>query len=72
MLDRKSDLSIEKDKRCVGVLVRDTEKGGLQPSQDPFGAVRYRDGNGEIQHAGSVDEAWDRIRAEHESRKEKR
>jgi hypothetical protein len=27
------------------------------------------DGNGKIQHAGSVDDAWDKIIADHASRK---
>ena len=63
----KNDVSSEKDNWCDGVTVRDTEKEAL-PTLAP---VRYRDANGELHYAGSVDEAWDRIKAEHESRKEK-
>ena len=61
----KSDLSIEKSNRCDGVTVRDTEKEALRM----FAPVRYRDANGELHYAGNVQDAWDRIKAEHESRK---
>jgi hypothetical protein len=61
----KSDLSTEKGNRCDGVTVRDTEKEALAI----LSPVRYRGANGELHYAGSVQDAWDKITADHESRK---
>ena len=45
----------------------DWSKGSQQ--NDGGNGVEYMDGNGKIQHAGSMGEAWDKIIAEHATRK---
>ena len=71
--DRKMDLSTEKQSNVSDVSIENGQREALDifSTETAPGSIRYRDGNGKLHYAGSVNEAWDKIIAEHESRKEK-
>lgn len=63
------------DRSCYGSntpkLPRNNDCYGVtdQTGKNAQSTVPYVDGNGKIQHAGNVDDAWDKIIADHASRK---